>query len=281
MSARSARAARSLASFACLGLCLGAPLARADEATKACATAFEQAQYHQRDQKLASARASAVTCAAATCPAFVRDACQKILSDVEAAQPTLVFAAQDALGNDLVDVRVEIDGQVLTEKLGPEAVPVDPGEHSLRFVSPAGALEQHVLARVGEKNRIVRVTLPARPAATGPGTPPSPPAPGPSRWSPWPTAIAGGVALAAIGASIGVGASAKSDADHLRATCAPACAHSDVSSVDTRVVVSDVLLGAGVAAAAVAVVFVFVGRGRAEAPVAALRATPEGVAFAF
>ena len=87
-----------------------------------------------------------------------------------------------------------------------------------------------------------------------------------------------------IGASIAVGVSAKSNLDHLRTSCAPNCASSDVASVNARGIASDVLLGAGVVAVGVATVLFFVRRGGHEASPAAWHVVPMpagGVALAF
>jgi hypothetical protein len=256
---------------------------RADDAARACATSFEQSQYLQKDGKLHDARAQANTCSAATCPAFVRDACQKLLADIDASQPTMVFAAQDASGADLVAVRVDLDGQPLVAQLGAGAIPIDPGQHTLRFVyGDQPPIEQQVLARVSEKNRIVRVVFSAagRAVASPPVAAPPPAAATSKSGSVWPSLLVGALG----GASVGVGVGAKSEADHLRATCAPRCSATDVSSINTRLVVSDVLLGAGVAVVGVAtVMFILRGGGReaqaAAPPVVAMPGGGFGLAF--
>jgi hypothetical protein len=261
-----------------------AGFARADETGKACAARFEKAQYLQKDGKLRDARVESLACGAAPCPGFMREACQKLLSDIDLAQPTLVLGAQDAAGADLVEVRVTLDDQPFLPRLGADAVPVDPGEHTFRFfVADRPAATQHALVRTGEKNRVVRVTIPL--------PPPAPPQPaGPAATAPEGKSgglvlpiVVGAVGVATIAASLGVGVSAKSDLDGLRSSCAPHCSASDVSSVNTRGAVSDVLLGLGVTGVAVAAVLFFVRRGGHEAPPVALRLVPAtgGVGFSF
>jgi len=259
-----------------------AGFARADETGKACAARFEKAQYLQKDGKLRDARVESLACGAAPCPGFMREACQKLLSDIDLAQPTLVLGAQDAAGADLVEVRVTLDDQPFLPRLGADAVPVDPGEHTFRFfVADRPPATQHALVRTGEKNRVVRVTIPLPPSAlpqpAGPATVPE----GKSGGLVLPIVV-GAVGVATIAASIGVGASAKSDLDGLRTSCAPHCSASDVSSVNTRGAVSDVLLGVGVTGVAIAAVLFFVRRGH-EAPPVALSLVPStgGVGFSF
>jgi len=248
-------------------LATSARSSNADEATRACAGSFEQSQYLQKDHKLAEARTAALACGASTCPAFVRDACQKLLADIDAAQPTIVLAAQDAAGADLSLVRVLLDGQPFVDQLGAEAVRIDPGEHTLRFVFGDGApIEQHVLIRVAEKNRLVKAVFPAARQGAEPSTAPPAEPDGSKSGSLWPSLVVGALGLGTIGASIALGASAKSEADDLRATCAPRCAHADVSGVNTRLVVSDVLLGGGIAIVGAAAVLFILRGGSHEAP---------------
>jgi hypothetical protein len=141
----------------------GAPReSSSDEAAKACAASFEQAQALQKSLRLEAARVAAVACTASTCPAFVRDVCVPLVASIDAAQPTLVLSAQDSTGTDLVSVRVDLDGKLLVPRLGADAVAVDPGEHSVRFIFGAEPpVEQHLLLRVGEKNRAVKATFPS------------------------------------------------------------------------------------------------------------------------
>jgi hypothetical protein len=244
-----------------VALLLGTPShVHADETSKACAASFEKSQYLARDNKLQDARLEAVACGASACPHFVREACQKELADIDAAQPTLVLAAQDAKGADLVDVRVEVDGRALLARLGAEAVPIDPGEHVLGFFRAGQPpMLQHVLVRVGEKNRLVKAVFspPVESVAPFmaelPGTHEAS-----SRGLLWPSIVVGALGVGTVAASIGVGLGAKNDADSLRETCAPACSASAVDSVNSRLIVSDVLLGAGVAVVGVATVLFFV-----------------------
>ncbi len=260
-------------------------IARADDARKACAMSYESSQVLEKEGKLRGARVEANSCGAAACPGFIRDACQKLLSDLDAVQPTVVFSVQDASGADLTDVKVELDGQPFLDRLGAEAVPVDPGEHTLRFVRDgAPPLEQHVLIRTAEKNRILRVTFTqasSPSAATVAATPA--PAAGQTRGPLWPSLVVGGVGAATVVASVVVGVSGQSSANDLRTSCAPHCSSASVSSVNTRLVASDVLTGVGIAGVAVGAVLFFVRPGGQEGPRATGRVAPtaDGVVVSF
>jgi hypothetical protein len=253
--------------------------ARADGTGRACAATFEQAQSFEHALQLRAGRASALGCVAAPCPGVVREACAAILASIDAAQPTVVLSAETAAGQDLVDVTVELDGAPFAARLGAGALAIDPGEHTLRFtLGGQPPIEQHVLMRIAEKNRSVKVrfppatsVLPVVGVSTSAGA------------SPLLPIVLAGAGLASIGASIGIGVIAKSDAEALRTSCAPGCSPAAVSDVSTRLVVSDVLLGTGVAIVAVAGIVFFVRRGgHASAPSSAhVVPTARGFALTF
>ena len=252
-----------------------APSARADDARQQCADSYEKAQYLQRDGKLTEARAQLLVCTREACPAFVRTECAKWLGDVDASQPTVIFAVRDADGRDLSDVRVEVDGVLLTEKVGGSALPVDPGEHTFRLTRSASSapIEQRVIVRSTEKNRIVRVDFPRETVAVVPSAAPVTAA-GSTKGSLVPSLVVAGVGLASLGISIGLGVSAQGDADALRASaCAPRCPSSDLDPVRTKLIVSDVLLGVGVVGLGVATWLFFARPGR-DSPKAALSVGP-------
>jgi len=93
---------------------------------------------------------------------MVRDDCALRLDQLERLQPTVVFDAKDALGNDLSDVRVTIDGQPLAETLQGTSLQVDPGEHTFAFETPGrpSVIRSFVLHE-GEKARRERIVLAA------------------------------------------------------------------------------------------------------------------------
>jgi hypothetical protein len=259
--------------------------AHADDVRKQCADSYEKAQYLQREGKLSAERAELLVCARDACAAFVRTECAKWLGELDANQPTVIFALRDADGNDLTAVRVEVDGALLTETVGGNAFPIDPGEHTLRFSRAAGApLEQRIVVRLTEKNRIVKAEFP-RPV-TAPAPVPAkaalpPPAPVSTRGSLAPALVVGGVALGALAVSIGLGVSAKADADDLRATCAPRCAPGSTDPIQTKLIVSDVLTGVGLVGLGVATVLFIVRPGKSSAPTVGFAPTWGGAAFSL
>ncbi len=171
--------------------------AYADE-TGACIESAEKAQKLRRDKKLTAARPELLTCSRDVCPQQIRNDCTRWLADVDNSMSTVTVRARDADGHDVIDVKVYVDGQLLMPQLQGTAVAVDPGQHKFRYELPSGkSVEDTVLVVEGEKDRVLRVNLPADTGATSGPTEPVKPAtkgggPGPAPW------IIGGVGLAAL-----------------------------------------------------------------------------------
>ena len=78
------------------------------------------------------------------------------LGEVTALMPSVVVAARDQAGTDIVNVQVMVDGLVVSSRLDGKSIGVAPGEHVIRVVRDGGTgtpLEQKVLIREGEKAR--------------------------------------------------------------------------------------------------------------------------------
>jgi hypothetical protein len=264
---------RSAALAALLVLATASPVL-AD--AKVCTDSFEKAQYLKKDGKLAGAREQALICAREGCPGFMRDECNKMLGEIDAAQPSVIFAVRDAKGGDLADVHVDADGVSFAERTSGSAMPIDPGEHVIRFTHAGDPpLELRLVIRITEKNRVISVQFPAAPVSR------SEPEQKGTRGPLWPGFVLAGAGLVLGGVSIALGVDAQSTADHLRTTCAPSCAHSDVSAVNTQLVVSDVLLVAGLAAIGAATVLFIVRPGGQERATVGFAPTAGGFAGAL
>jgi hypothetical protein len=158
---------------AAVALASAALPAHADDKS-ACVDANTQGQNLRRDGKLAAARAPLRACAASTCPAIVRNDCTQRLDEVERAQPTIVFEVKDAAGGDVIDVRVSIDGQLLTAHLDGTATMVDPGTHDVTFEAAGQPpVTRRLLIHEGEKGRREQLTLGRPGVASTSGAPPS------------------------------------------------------------------------------------------------------------
>jgi hypothetical protein len=264
------------------------PALAADPSKQECVAANESAQDLQRGGKLIDARVQLATCIATSCPAAVRADCASRLEELTRVQPTVVFGAQDAGGGDLGAVRVTMDGKRLLDRLGGNAVPIDPGEHHLLFEADGfAAVEKLVVVRIAEKDRVVRVTM-ERPAVVAPAPPPvatPAPSPPPVAATPAPAAApeSNGVPSSAW-ASFGVAAAgvvaggvfavlwvkAKNDGD---AACGAAGACDAPTANDweskQRSYTIGLAAGFGVAAAGAVLGLVLLSSGHHSAPVAA------------
>jgi hypothetical protein len=217
------------------------------QSTDACFEAPVEGQKLERAGKLTAARALFETCSRNTCPAEIVEDCTRWAQRVDAALPSVVLAARDAQGRDVVDAVVSVDGAPAVP-LSARAMALDPGAH--RFVfrrNTSETVERQVILREAEKNRELAVTFAgaSQPAVAPPvATADAVGAPPLLFW------VAGGVGVAAI-ASFGVfgalGVSERSSDD-----CANGCALSQKNSVDTKLRIADVSLGIGVVALGVA-----------------------------
>lgn len=208
----------------------------------ACLEAHTQAQLFRGQGKLRQALEQMTVCARSECPELARVDCTEWLAQVQRDMPSVVLGAKDSQGHDLIDVQVSMDGQPMTARLDGLAQPVDPGVHTFRFEKRGWPpVEQRVVLRAGEQNRVVSAVL----------SPPAPPPPPPdsTTWqriqnAPVSAKIlagVGAVGLVGFGVFAATGLSKESDLD----ACKPACPEDDVSSVRSRYLAADIFLGVG------------------------------------
>ena len=243
---------RSLAGA--LGIAVVAACSPAFADIPACLQAAERAQPLRRGGELRAARAQLIACSSSSCPRAVRADCTQWLAEVESALPSVVIQARDAGGADVGDVTVMIDGVVQQRALDGLAMPVDPGTRLFRFDAPGRAAAQQTLViREGEKNRVVPVVL-VRLGDQG-RTAPTVNVERERSAVPLGAWVLGGVGLLAASGGVVLWAGGVSERDDLRTRCASAssCEQGDIDAAKTRLVVGDVLVGAGVLAVAAGV----------------------------
>jgi|HubBroStandDraft_6_1064221.scaffolds.fasta_scaffold158301_2 hypothetical protein len=228
------RARGAFSAVAALGVVAFAHPARAAEPTKTqCIDANEAAQPLRKSGKLRAAEERLLVCVRATCPAVVRDDCAQRLTEVRAAEPTVVFVVKDESEHDLTGVRVTMDGVELATKLDGTAIAVDPGEHHFAFEVEGRLKEERTLMlNEGDRGRQERIVL-VSPVVetTTPAPPPKPPEPEPSaEGAPPPPGrtqrqigiALGGVGLAGVVVSSIFGIAAKNLYDHaVNTECGP------------------------------------------------------------
>jgi len=230
-----------------------------------CVAASESAQKLRTQKKLRAARKELISCAQEACPAIVKKDCLAWLSELEGSLPSIVISAKDASGNELSDVRVSLDGELLTEKLDGSAIAVDPGLHTFRYeVAGSDPVETKTMIREGERNRAIAVTIGSKPAAPPvvvPVVAPKEPETVEHKSS-IPTAawVLGAVSLVSFGGFAYFGLSGRADRQRLADTCAPYCNSDDEKPARTKFVLADISLGVGIVSLGLATVFVLTSR---------------------
>jgi hypothetical protein len=248
-----------------VALWLASTGASADVTKDECVDANSKAQLLRREAKLSAARVQLQICVDTRCPRIVSDDCTRRLEELERAQPTIVFDAKDAAGNDVSDVRVSVDGRPLAERLDGAALTVDPGDHEFTFeIVAQPTVTRRFVLHEGEKARRERVVVGAsiaRPVATAtarlqpapqppapveasPPSPPSPPAEGGGGGRKTLGVVMGGVGIAGIGVGSVFGLLAISSWNHSQTDChRPAtlenCPNHDQAVTEQGTAVSD------------------------------------------
>jgi hypothetical protein len=264
MSSLKTRSALSAATGAfifvsCAALANAAPSARAStpapassQAKAACVAALDRAQASRAGRKLLDARESYVTCSNEACPDMIRDDCSKGLREVDEALPTLVLSAS-VDGKDVTEVKVTLDLKPLSGGVDGQAISVDPGPHVARFERPGGgSVEVKIVAREGEKNRLVSGTFVVSRPHGGPVK-------GEGAQFPIVPLTFAATGVIALGAAFVMHLNMTSEANSLGTDCAPACSQSDRDALSDKLVLRNVAVGVGLGALAVAAVTYVVG----------------------
>lgn len=244
-----------------------------------CADAYKSAQVQRKNGALKRARESLLVCLSDRCPSVMQPDCTRWLTEVEAALPSVSFAAKGVDGADLTSVRVSLDGQLVTDTLDGKSISVDPGSHSLRFeYADEQPIEQTIVMREGEKARVVSVSW-AREKAAENGAAPADVEQRQSKGAPASAWITGAVGLGAL-ATFGVlgvhGMQRRSD---LEKECFGQCSQSQVDSIKTELTVADIALGVGIASLGLSAVLFLTSGGSSSEPKAG--AKPGGPSVSF
>ena len=230
------------------------------EIKKQCADAYVQAQKLKRGGELTKAREQLIVCAKSECMAAVKKDCLTWLDEVNEAIPSVVVVAEDPQGNETLQVKVTVDGEVVAESLGTEGIELNPGTHQFRFeLEGQDPVEQEVILRAGERNKKVTVHF-GEPEAdkpaeieTEPAVAPEIDQPAEKKGPPVASYVLGGVGVVALAGAgfFWLGAeSKKSDLED--SGCKPNCDSADVDSIKQKRLFGDIALGVGVVSLGVA-----------------------------
>jgi len=174
----------SVATLSAMGFALTMQVSRpaqaADPTTADCLSASDNAVALRNQHKLRAARAQQLVCGAPSCPADIRVECLHRVDELNTAIPTAIFQAKDAVGNDVIAVKVTMDGEPLAERLEGTPISLDPGPHSFTFEMAGQApVTKTMVIQESQKNRRETIVLGVGAAAPPVVLATSPPQPGP------------------------------------------------------------------------------------------------------
>ncbi len=226
-----------------------------------CAAAYESAQTERQAGHFLAASNQAMQCSQSSCNQAIVRECISLFESIQAEMPSMVFSARRADGGELTEVRVEMDGQPLLDRLDGKALPLDPGGHTFKFTTEGfEPKEVSHTARVGERNRLVEVVfgeLPPPAPAVAVDTGSAPPAARTQRGIPVASYVLAGVGAVALGTFGYLRISGVQDYNDLNQRCSPECDPGDVNPIRSKFQYSYVALGVGAAALAAATVVYF------------------------
>ncbi len=241
------------------------------EAVNRCMTEHEQARLLRLKKHWLAARTAMAACAAESCPLALRTDCRTWADELARSLPSLLLVIERD-DDGVAPATLHIDGQRLELVNPSRPIEVLPGTHRLSVTLEGyPALEQEVVLAEGEKNHLLRFRFVRERTSGGAEPTPLPPAAQPMRVPARPvpnhTYWLSGAALASVGVSGALLASALSSLHSARETCAPRCASSERRSIDRRLLAADLFGAGGVALGALAV-YTYLSRPTLKVPVA-------------
>ncbi len=226
---------------------------------QACVASFDKGQTLQSEGKLKLAREQFLQCSRG-CPDVVMNECLQGVQKVESSMSSVVLNAKSG-DRDVIDVKVTMDGQLLTTRLDGKAFLVDPGPHTFTFESAGhpSLPPQQVLVKEGEKNRQVTGIFEGPKAATSVLASPSD-GNANSGSKPFPVlpVVLGSVGLVAIGVGAVFWIGANSKFSDYETSCKPNCTTTQADEVKSKALVGDILVGVGAASLLAGTILFFV-----------------------
>jgi len=127
---------------------------------QACLNAYKSAQELGHSGHFRQARELVDTCVREACGYILFRKCASLSSQMTSETPSVVPVVTDEAGKPRIDVRVTMDGEVLTSRLDGRAVPIDPGLHEFSFsVENRATVTRKIMIGQGERNRAISISL--------------------------------------------------------------------------------------------------------------------------
>ncbi len=244
--------------------------AKADD-KQVCLESYDKSQTLRQEGKLVAAREQMLSCARNVCPEILRRDCTQWLSEVDETIPTVVLSVKDKRGQDLVDVRVTVDGEALVTQIDGKAVAVDPGVRLFRFDAP-GEEPVEIVIHAASKNRGITIQF----GSGSVDVEPQPDVTKPQQESGGPGVLPyvfGGIGLVGVGAFAFFGTQFDSKLDDLD-KCKPNCSKADTDDASTTRTLAWISGGVGVVSLGVATYLFLSGSSDTPASVEVASALP-------
>lgn len=247
-----------------------------------CAASFEQSQRLRQAFKYVEATVEALRCADPGCGAALSEECGKLYNELQAATPSVVFAARSEDGAELTFASISVDGRAEALSIDGAPVLLNPGSHEFTFVAKGfQTFRQSTVVRAGERFRpivgVLRRQSPAPFSSPSANTAPATSA-APRARPTLATYLLGGVGVAGLAGFAGLRIAGASEYDDLARSCKPTCSEEQIDTARRLYTLSYVSLAVGTATS-IAAVTLYLTSERESAPHTAvqLRQMPGGM----
>jgi hypothetical protein len=130
--------------------------------TTDCLDANERSITLENEGKDLAARENLRACAALKCPTEVREECERRLTEINQAIPSILFEFSDGQGNPVKVTQVRRDGELQSAQGSQVLLEADPGPHVFVFEAPGyAAARSELLVTARQQRRLERVTFSA------------------------------------------------------------------------------------------------------------------------
>ena len=260
-----------------LGLSPTVVAAQADE-QQGCSEEHLLAQRARKEGKLLAAREHLLACSRELCMDVIEKDCATWLQEIDASLPSVVVVARDPWGDETLNVRVLVDGEVVREELDAHAIRTDPGQHLFRFeTKDAPPVERTLIVREGEQNQRIEVKFSTGTASAGVldserAAPPGAPKEGggiSARDLGWVLGTVGATSF--VGGSLFWISSSAAVGDLEDSGCKPNCPAEFTDGIERQRLIGDVMAVVGIASIGAAVYLLVWGPGATDDPKTARR----------